>query len=47
MSIGATFGTFAAWYYLLPKMSGYTYSDYLGKVHFWVAFIGAYMIFFP
>jgi len=47
MSIGATFGIFAAWYYWFPKMSGYTYSEELGKLHFWISFIGANLIFFP
>ena len=47
MSLGATFGIFAAWYYWFPKMSGYMYSESLGKLHFWLAFIGANMIFFP
>jgi cytochrome c oxidase subunit 1 len=28
-------------------MIGYTYSDFLGKVHFWLSFIGANTIFFP
>jgi cytochrome c oxidase subunit 1 len=47
MSLGATFGIFAGWYYWFPKMSGYMYSETLGKLHFWLAFIGANMIFFP
>src|SRR3974390_448608 len=47
MSIGATFGIFAAWYYWFPKMTGYLYSEALGKLHFWIAFIGANLIFFP
>ena len=47
MSIGATFGIFAAWYYWFPKITGYTYSEFLGKLHFWIAFIGANTIFFP
>jgi cytochrome c oxidase subunit I len=47
MSIGATFGIFAAWYYWFPKMTGYLYSETLGKLHFWISFIGANMIFFP
>ena len=47
MSIGATFGIFAAWYYWFPKMTGYMYSEALGKLHFWVSFIGANTIFFP
>jgi cytochrome c oxidase subunit 1 len=47
MSIGATFSIFAAWYYWFPKFTGYMYSEALGKLHFWLAFIGANMIFFP
>jgi cytochrome c oxidase subunit 1 len=47
MSLGATFGIFAAWYYWFPKMTGYKYSEALGKLHFWIAFIGANTIFFP
>jgi cytochrome c oxidase subunit 1 len=38
---------FAGWYYWFPKITGYTYSDLLGNVHFWVSFIGANTIFFP
>src|SRR5919198_721797 len=47
LSLAAVFGIFAGWYYWFPKMSGYTYSDALGKVHFWLSFIGANTIFFP
>ncbi len=47
MSLGATFGIFAAWYYWFPKMTGFMYSETLGKLHFWIAFVGANMIFFP
>jgi cytochrome c oxidase subunit 1 len=47
MSLGATFGIFAGWYYWFPKITGYMYSETLGKLHFWLAFIGANMIFFP
>jgi cytochrome c oxidase subunit 1 len=47
MSLGATFGIFAGWYYWFPKMSGYMYSDALGKLHFWLAFLGSNLIFFP
>ena len=28
-------------------MFGYTYSEFIGKLHFWVTFIGVNMIFFP
>ena len=47
MSLGATFGIFAGWYYWFPKMTGYRYSETLGKVHFWLSFAGANAIFFP
>ncbi len=47
MSLGATFGIFAAWYYWFPKMSGYAYSEFIGKLHFWVSFIGVNLVFFP
>ncbi len=47
MSIGALFTLFAGWYYWFPKMSGYMYSETIGKLHFWTAFIGVNLIFFP
>ena len=47
MSLGATFGIFAAWYYWFPKMFGYMYSEGLAKLHFWVTFIGVNLVFFP
>ncbi|MER2605631.1 MAG: cytochrome c oxidase subunit I [Siculibacillus sp.] len=47
MSLGAVFAIFAGWYYWFPKMSGWMYSDTIGKLHFWVAFIGVNMIFMP
>jgi cytochrome c oxidase subunit 1 len=47
MSLGATFGIFAAWYYWFPKIFGYMYSEAIGKLHFWVTFIGVNLVFFP
>jgi cytochrome c oxidase subunit 1 len=47
MSLGATFGIFAAWYYWFPKITGYTYSEAIGKLHFWLTFIGVNVVFFP
>lgn len=47
MSLGATFGIFAAWYYWFPKITGYNYSEFLGKLHFWLSFIGVNLVFFP
>ncbi len=47
MSLGSLFGIFAAWYYWFPKMFGYRYSELLGKLHFWLTFIGVNLVFFP
>jgi cytochrome c oxidase subunit 1 len=47
MSLGATFGIFCGWYYWFPKMTGYQYSEFLGKLHFWLTFIGVNLVFFP
>jgi cytochrome c oxidase subunit 1 len=47
MSLGATFGIFAAWYYWFPKMSGYLYNQVLARTHFWLTFIGINLLFFP
>lgn len=47
MSLGALFGVFTAFYYWIGKMSGYQYSEWMGKVHFWLFFIGANLTFFP
>jgi cytochrome c oxidase subunit 1 len=38
---------FAGWYYWFPKMTGYMYNDWIGKLHFWVMFIGVNLVFFP
>jgi cytochrome c oxidase subunit 1 len=47
MSLGSVFAIFAGWYYWFPKMTGYMYNEALGKLHFWLTFIGANMLFFP
>ncbi len=47
LSLGAVFAIFAGWYYWFPKMSGYMYNEALGKLHFWLTFIGANILFFP
>ncbi len=47
LSLGAVFTIFAGWYYWFPKMSGYMYSEAIGKLHFWVMFIGVNLVFFP
>ena len=47
LSLGAVFAIFAGWYYWFPKMSGYMYSETIGKLHFWFTFIGVNLVFFP
>ena len=47
LSLGSTFAIFAGWYYWFPKMTGYSYSEFLGKLHFWLTFIGVNLVFFP
>jgi len=47
LSLGAVFTIFAGWYYWFPKMTGYMYSEAIGKVHFWLTFIGVNLAFFP
>jgi heme/copper-type cytochrome/quinol oxidase subunit 1 len=47
LSLGAVFAIFAGWYYWFPKMSGYMYNETLGKLHFWLTFIGVNLVFFP
>ncbi len=47
LSLGAVFAIFAGFYYWIGKMSGYQYNETLGKLHFWVTFIGVNLIFFP
>ncbi|MBW9089240.1 cytochrome c oxidase subunit I [Rhizobium wenxiniae] len=47
LSLGAVFAIFAAWYYWFPKMFGYMYNEAIGKLHFWVMFIGVNLVFFP
>ncbi len=47
MSMGALFSIFAGFYYWIGKMSGRQYPETLGKIHFWLTFIGVNLIFFP
>jgi cytochrome c oxidase subunit 1 len=47
MGIAAVFSIFAGWYYWFPKMSGYMYNETIAKLHFWLMFIGANVLFFP
>jgi cytochrome c oxidase subunit I len=47
MSMGALFSIYAGFYYWFSKMSGIEYSELLGKIHFWLTFIGVNITFFP
>lgn len=47
MGVAAIFGIFAGTYYWFPKMFGRMMSEKLGKIHFWVTFIGVNAIFIP
>jgi cytochrome c oxidase subunit I len=42
-----TMGIYAAIYHWFPKMTGRMYYEGLGVVHFWLAFIGTNLNFFP
>jgi cytochrome c oxidase subunit 1 len=47
LSMGAVFGLIGGFYYWVSKMTGYQYSENLGKIHFWVTFTGVNLTFFP
>ena len=44
---GSVFAVFAATYYWFPKMFGRKLNEPLGKIHFWIHFIGFNLAFFP
>jgi cytochrome c oxidase subunit 1 len=44
---GSIFSIMAATYYWLPKWTGHMYDERLGKLHFWLSFIGVNVLFFP
>jgi cytochrome c oxidase subunit I len=47
MAVAAIFGIFAGTYFWFPKMFGRMMNETLGKIHFWLTFVGAYCIFMP
>jgi len=47
MGVASIFGMFAATYFWFPKMFGRMMSEGLGKLHFWITFVGVYAIFVP
>ncbi|MGZ4375714.1 MAG: cytochrome c oxidase subunit I [Gaiellaceae bacterium] len=44
---GSLFTIFAGIYYWFPKMTGRQYNEKLGKLHFWLTFVGFNLTFFP
>ncbi len=47
MGVAAMFGTFAGVYYWFPKMYARMLNTNMGYIHFFLTFIGAYLIFIP
>lgn len=47
MGVAAFFGMFAGIYHWYPKMYSRFMDETLGKVHFWLTMVGAYLVFWP
>ena len=47
MGSAAFFGLLAGVYHWFPKMFGRMMDEKLGYIHFWLTFIGVYLVFFP
>jgi cytochrome c oxidase subunit 1 len=47
MVAGAVFSMTSAVYFWLPKWTGRMYNETMGKVHFWISFVGFNVTFFP
>jgi cytochrome c oxidase subunit 1 len=47
MGVAAIFAMFAGTHFWFPKMTGRMMSEKLGKLHFWLTFVGTYCIFMP
>jgi cytochrome c oxidase subunit 1 len=47
LSIGAVFAVFRGFYYWAPKIVGKAYREDLGRLHFWILFVGVNLTFFP
>ncbi|GAA2832405.1 cytochrome c oxidase subunit I [Aminobacter aminovorans] len=47
MGVAPIMVVFGAVYHWYPKISGRMLNEWMGRFHFWVTFIGAYLIFFP
>jgi cytochrome c oxidase subunit 1 len=47
MGVSAFFGMFCGVYHWFPKMYGRYLNSTMGYIHFWITFLGAYLIFWP
>ncbi len=47
MGSANVFAIFAGVYHWFPKMFGRMMNEKLGKLHFWLTFVGVYFVFFP
>ncbi|HMK91094.1 MAG TPA: cbb3-type cytochrome c oxidase subunit I [Methylocystis sp.] len=47
MGVAPILVIFGAIYHWYPKITGRMMDETLGKIHFWITFLGAYAIFFP
>jgi cytochrome c oxidase subunit I len=47
MGVAPILVVFGAIYHWYPKITGRMFNEALGQFHFWVTFLGAYLIFFP
>ncbi len=47
MGAASFFGMLAGVYHWFPKMFGRMMDNRLGMIHFWITFVGVYMVFFP
>jgi cytochrome c oxidase subunit 1 len=47
MGVAALMAIFGGIYHWFPKVTGRMFNETLGKLHFWVTFVGTYAIFFP
>ncbi len=47
MGVAAIFGIFEGTYFWFPKMFGRMMNETLGRIHFWLTFLGVYAVFMP
>jgi cytochrome c oxidase subunit 1 len=47
MGVAATFAILGALFFWFPKLFGRRLNEPLGKIHFWLTFVGVYCVFMP